>query len=95
MDQPSRALSAICNCFDMGGSMRIRWIAAFTVAAALASTSASTAQVERGGVPTETQEREAAGSTDLLWNLIGCLGLLGLLGLGRASDNDGYTDDPI
>ena len=32
---------------------------------------------------------------DLIWNLIGLLGLLGLTGMWRASDNDGYTDDPI
>lgn len=76
--------------------MRTRWMAAFVVAAALASTSASTQTPnERGGVPTETQERQAAHNSDLLWNILGCLGLLGVLGLGRQSDNDGYTDDPI
>jgi len=32
---------------------------------------------------------------DLIWNLIGLLGLLGVFGVYRASDNDGYTDDPI
>jgi len=32
---------------------------------------------------------------DLIWNLVGLLGLLGVFGLYRASDNDGYTDDPI
>lgn len=74
--------------------MRTRLISALVVAAALASTSAS-AQM-RGGVATETQERQAAGgNSDLIWNLIGCLGLLGLIGLKRRSDNDGYTNDPI
>jgi hypothetical protein len=38
-----------------------------------------------------TQER----SMDLIWNLIGLLGLFGLIGFWRPSDNDGYTDDPI
>lgn len=77
--------------------MRIRWIAASLVAAGLASSSAP-AQVpahDDSTQATETQDREASGKSDLIWNLIGALGLLGLLGLGRATDNDGYTDDPI
>jgi hypothetical protein len=78
------------NCFDIkGGSMRTRWIAAFVVLAALASTSAST---QTPG--TQTQQSQDDGS-NLIWNLVGCLGLLGLFGLQRQSDNDGYTDDPI
>jgi hypothetical protein len=32
---------------------------------------------------------------DLVWNLIGLLGLAGLFGFWRRSDNDGYTDDPV
>jgi hypothetical protein len=76
--------------------MRIRTTAALLVAAALASTSApAQSPNERGGVQTETQERQAAGKSDLIWNLIGCLGLLGFAGFWRPSDNDGYTDDPI
>jgi hypothetical protein len=76
--------------------MRIRSTAAVFMAAALASTSApAQAPRDTGGVPTETQEREASGKSDLIWNLVGALGLIGLSGLWRRSDNDGYTDDPI
>ena len=73
--------------------MRILRTAAIVIAAALASTSAP-AQ-DRGGQQTETQERHSAPKTDLIWNLIGALGLIGLTGFWRSSDNDGYTNDPI
>jgi hypothetical protein len=73
--------------------MRIRWTAAFVVAAALASTPVSAQS--GGGVPTETQERQSSEKSDLIWNLVGCLGLLGFAGFWRPSDNDGYTNDPI
>lgn len=76
--------------------MRIRWTAAFLVAAALASTPAlAQSPNDKGGVPTETQERQKSGKSDLIWNLIGCLGLIGFAGVWRSSDNDGYTNDPI
>jgi hypothetical protein len=50
---------------------------------------------DRGGVQTETQAREAGDNYNPIWDLVGCLGLIGLFGFWRASDNDGYTDDPI
>jgi hypothetical protein len=78
--------------------MRIRWTAAFLVAAALASTSAPAQTVAQNqtGRTTETQERLAhPAKSDLIWNLVGLLGLLGFVGFWRSSDNDGYTNDPI
>jgi hypothetical protein len=72
--------------------MRTRWTAAFLVAAALASAPAPAFADQQ----TETQERRTSGeNSDLLWNILGALGVFGLLGLQRQSDNDGYTDDPI
>lgn len=52
---------------------------------------AAPAQNERGGVRTETQERQAATS-DLawLWNLIGLVGLLGVFGMRKGHDEDSY-----
>jgi hypothetical protein len=47
---------------------------------------------QRGGVRTETQERLAGQESgqDLLWNLIGAVGLLGLLGLRQEHPDDSY-----
>jgi hypothetical protein len=53
----------------------------------------ATAQnVQRGGVRTETMERLAGqqSGNDLLWNLIGAVGLLGLLGLRQEHPDDSY-----
>lgn len=64
-------------------------LALFLVAAA---TGPAPAQTERGGVPTETQDRAAAASSqgDLIWNLVGLLGLIGLVGLLPQHEEDSY-----
>lgn len=75
--------------------MRTRWTAAFLVAAALASAPVPAHQAAQDGTITETQDRGGDTDSDLIWNLIGCLGLFGIFGMWRNTDNDGYTDDPI
>jgi hypothetical protein len=63
-------------------------LALFLMTAAIGPASAQ----ERGGVPTETQERAASssGQMDLIWNLIGLLGLIGLIGLLPQHEEDSY-----
>jgi len=64
-------------------------LALFLVTAAAGPASA---QVDRGGVPTETEVRQAAKGSqgDLIWNLIGLLGLIGLIGLLPQHEEDSY-----
>lgn len=66
-------------------------------AAALFFGPPAAAQVDNhGGVQTETEQRKSHGlDYDTIWNVLGLFGLAGAFGLWRASDNDGYTDDPI
>lgn len=65
--------------------MRTRWkIAAFLVASLVSAP----AMAQAGG-------GSIFDDPNILWNVIGLIGLLGLRGLWRDSDNDGYTDDPV
>ncbi|HET7574980.1 MAG TPA: hypothetical protein VFK19_00265 [Sphingomicrobium sp.] len=72
-----------------------RMLAALVFVSIVGGPAAAQPAEDRGGVPTETQLREAGDSYNPIWDLVGCLGLIGLFGFWRSSDNDGYTDDPI
>ena len=65
-------------------------LALFLMTAAIGP--AASAQVDRGGVTTETQDRDLSrgGQRDLIWNLIGLLGLIGLIGLLPQHEEDSY-----
>jgi hypothetical protein len=71
----------------------MRWrmlLALFLMSAALGPAAAQ--NTDRGGLPTETEDRLASSSdqSDLIWNLIGLLGLIGLIGLLPQHEEDSY-----
>lgn len=70
--------------------MRWRMILALLLTSAIVGPAA--AQSQRGGVPTETADREASAQpqSDLVWNMIGLLGLIGLIGLLPQHEEDSY-----
>jgi hypothetical protein len=57
----------------------------------------ASAQVQRGGQLTETQDRmlNQKSESDLIWNLVGLLGLLGLIGLLPQHEDDSYHPSDI
>jgi UPF0716 family protein affecting phage T7 exclusion len=69
-------------------------LALFLMTAAIGPASA---QLQGGGVPTETEARqtEANPGYDLFWNVIGIIGLLGLIGLLPKHEEDSYHPSSI
>ena len=64
-------------------------LALFLMTAAIGPASA---QGQRGGLRTETEERLGSdqSSNDVIWNLVGLLGLIGLIGLLPQHEEDSY-----
>ena len=71
--------------------MRSRLIlAALLAAAATGAPALAQAAQEKGGIPTETQQRAAHQNDPLPWDLLGLFGLAGLLGLRTRHPDDSY-----
>lgn len=72
--------------------MRTRMMAALLLATTVIGPASAQRSQDRGGLPTETQERLAGQGADnnLIWNLIGLFGLLGLIGMRKEHPDDSY-----
>ena len=71
--------------------MRMHRRAAILFATLLIAPLSQAVPQDRGGVPTETQERRQSQlDYNLIWNGLGLLGLLGLLGFRKGHDEDSY-----
>ena len=71
--------------------MRAHRKTAILLASLLLVSPAATPAQDRGGIPTETQDRlNQRFDSGLLWNILGMFGLLGLIGLRRGHAEDGY-----
>ena len=71
--------------------MRTRLMVAALLLATATSTPALAQQAQdKGGIPTETQERMKHQGDPLPWDLLGLFGLLGLLGLRTRHPDDSY-----
>lgn len=76
--------------------MRMRLMLALLLAtAAIGPAAAQRNDNERGGIPTETQDRLAGAAGFDLWNFVGLIGLLGLLGFKRQHSEDSYHPAPL
>jgi hypothetical protein len=71
-----------------GKVKRTAWIVLGLAALAWAGPPATAQTNDKGGVPTETQERlaEGSGNQGFDWNWIGLIGLFGLAGLHQRPD---------
>ena len=65
-------------------------VAALVMVVAASSPAVAQKAQDKGGIPTETQQRMAHQNDPLPWDLLGLFGLLGLLGLRTRHPDDSY-----
>ncbi|WP_309660686.1 WGxxGxxG family protein [Sphingomonas sp.] len=65
-------------------------VAALLMVSATSTPALAQKAQDKGGIPTETQQRMAHQDDPLPWDLLGLFGLIGLFGLRTSHPDDSY-----